>query len=200
MENLKFTTTPILGFCHGPTLRLQIGSSRQDTGNLLTLSPVRVLSNHHMQWRFANAKAESVICAQKQEVEEKVFFARCKDTEFNKTEKVEEVAPEIMAAANDVQAKKEIYAPYNILPLDSAGAKQSIMQLEEQLVGVISITEVWLQRCNRQIRGSDDCTDHRPFKGLFIWFVAGSNFYFCGCCNLAEKLRAFNAGKICDIR
>ncbi|KAL3619483.1 hypothetical protein CASFOL_037053 [Castilleja foliolosa] len=82
----------------------------------------------------------------------------------NKTEKVEEVAPEIMAAANDVQAKKEIYAPYNILPLDSAGAKQSIMQLEEQLVGVISITEVWLQRCNRQIRGSDGCTDHRPFK------------------------------------
>ncbi|KAL0332666.1 UNVERIFIED_CONTAM: Callose synthase 5 [Sesamum calycinum] len=50
----------------------------------------------------------------------------------NKTEKVEEVAPEIMAAANDVQAKKEIYAPYNILPLDSAGASQSIMQLEER--------------------------------------------------------------------
>lgn len=36
-----------------------------------------------------------------------------------------------MAAANDVQAKKEIYAPFNILPLDSAGASQSIMQLEE---------------------------------------------------------------------
>ncbi|KAI5672445.1 hypothetical protein M9H77_12809 [Catharanthus roseus] len=49
----------------------------------------------------------------------------------NKTEKVEEVSAEIMAAANDVQAKKEIYAPYNILPLDSAGASQSIMQLEE---------------------------------------------------------------------
>ncbi|CAI9753068.1 unnamed protein product [Fraxinus pennsylvanica] len=49
----------------------------------------------------------------------------------NKTEKVEEVSPEIMAAANDVQAKKEIYAPYNILPLDSAGASQSIMQLDE---------------------------------------------------------------------
>lgn len=49
----------------------------------------------------------------------------------NKTEKVEEVAPEIIAAATDVQEKKEIYAPYNILPLDSAGATQSIMQLEE---------------------------------------------------------------------
>ncbi|KAL3591436.1 hypothetical protein D5086_010076 [Populus alba] len=39
----------------------------------------------------------------------------------NKTEKVEEVAPEIIAAARDVQEKKEIYAPFNILPLDSAG-------------------------------------------------------------------------------
>lgn len=36
-----------------------------------------------------------------------------------------------MAAANDVQSKKEIYAPYNILPLDGAGSNQSIMQLEE---------------------------------------------------------------------
>ncbi|KAL3630114.1 Callose synthase 5 [Castilleja foliolosa] len=57
----------------------------------------------------------------------------------NKTEKVEEVAPEIMAAANDVQAKKEIYAPYNILPLDSAGAKQSIMQLEEVKAAVTAL-------------------------------------------------------------
>ncbi|KAF3440590.1 hypothetical protein FNV43_RR18874 [Rhamnella rubrinervis] len=49
----------------------------------------------------------------------------------NKSEKVEEVAPEIIAAARDVQEKTEIYVPYNILPLDSAGASQSIMQLEE---------------------------------------------------------------------
>lgn len=41
------------------------------------------------------------------------------------------VYEQIMAAANDVQAKKEIYAPYNILPLDSGGALQSIMQLNE---------------------------------------------------------------------
>ncbi|RDX94922.1 Callose synthase 5, partial [Mucuna pruriens] len=50
----------------------------------------------------------------------------------NKTEKVEEVAPEIIAAARDVQEKTEIYAPFNILPLDSAGASQPIMQLEER--------------------------------------------------------------------
>ncbi|KAE9610232.1 putative 1,3-beta-glucan synthase [Lupinus albus] len=49
----------------------------------------------------------------------------------NKTEKVEEVAPEIIAAARDVQEKTEIYTPFNILPLDSAGASQRIMQLEE---------------------------------------------------------------------
>ncbi|CAK9146927.1 unnamed protein product [Ilex paraguariensis] len=68
----------------------------------------------------------------------------------NKTEKVEEVAPEkelsnvhfyeqIIAAAKDVQAKKEIYAPYNILPLDSAGASQSIMQLEENKAAVAAL-------------------------------------------------------------
>ncbi|PNX67830.1 callose synthase 5-like protein, partial [Trifolium pratense] len=48
-----------------------------------------------------------------------------------KTVKVEEVAHEIIAAARDVQEKTEIYAPFNILPLDSAGASQPIMQLEE---------------------------------------------------------------------
>lgn len=40
---------------------------------------------------------------------------------------------QIIAAAKDVQEKKEIYAPYNILPLDAAGASQSLMQLEEVL-------------------------------------------------------------------
>ncbi|XP_045831761.1 uncharacterized protein LOC123923142 isoform X2 [Trifolium pratense] len=49
----------------------------------------------------------------------------------NKTEKVEEVAPEIIAAARDVQEKTEICAPFDILPLDSAGASQPIMQLGE---------------------------------------------------------------------
>nr|CAD1827802.1 unnamed protein product [Ananas comosus var. bracteatus] len=57
----------------------------------------------------------------------------------NKTEKVEEVAPEIIAAARDVQEKKEIYVPYNILPLDAAGASQSIMQLEEVKAAVAAL-------------------------------------------------------------
>ncbi|PKI42246.1 hypothetical protein CRG98_037362 [Punica granatum] len=57
----------------------------------------------------------------------------------NKTEKVEEVAPEIIAAARDVQEKKEIYAPYNILPLDSAGASQSVVQLEEVKAAVAAL-------------------------------------------------------------
>ncbi|XVF16975.1 hypothetical protein REPUB_Repub10bG0077100 [Reevesia pubescens] len=57
----------------------------------------------------------------------------------NKTEKVEEVAPEIIAAAKDVQEKKEIYTPYNILPLDAAGASQSIMQLEEVKAAVAAL-------------------------------------------------------------
>ncbi|THU66917.1 hypothetical protein C4D60_Mb05t19230 [Musa balbisiana] len=57
----------------------------------------------------------------------------------NKTEKVEEVAPEIIAAAKDVQEKTEIYAPYNILPLDAAGASQCIMQLEEIKAAVTAL-------------------------------------------------------------
>jgi len=38
-----------------------------------------------------------------------------------------------MAAARDVQEKTEIYTPYNILPLDVAGASVPIMQFEEVL-------------------------------------------------------------------
>ncbi|KAF2323836.1 hypothetical protein GH714_000159 [Hevea brasiliensis] len=92
----------------------------------------------------------------------------------NKTEKVEEVAPEvrfifnlsipgglfcciyhfrshidvkcdicndfieqISATARDVQEKKQIFAPCNILPLDSAGASQPIMQHEEAAVAAL---------------------------------------------------------------
>ncbi|KAK8658810.1 hypothetical protein V6N13_029031 [Hibiscus sabdariffa] len=60
----------------------------------------------------------------------------------NKSEKVEEVAPEIMATAKDVQEKKEIYTPYNILPLDAAGASQSIMQLEEVKASVAALGNI----------------------------------------------------------
>ncbi|KAF8011957.1 hypothetical protein BT93_I0167 [Corymbia citriodora subsp. variegata] len=60
----------------------------------------------------------------------------------NKSEKVEEVAPEIIAAARDVQEKKEKYAPYNILPLDSAGGSQAIMQLEEVKAAVAALSNI----------------------------------------------------------
>ncbi|KAI3784457.1 hypothetical protein L1987_43556 [Smallanthus sonchifolius] len=49
----------------------------------------------------------------------------------NKSEKAEEVPADIIASARDVEAKQVIYAPYNILPLDSAGESQCIMQFEE---------------------------------------------------------------------
>ncbi|KAE8693187.1 Callose synthase 3 [Hibiscus syriacus] len=60
----------------------------------------------------------------------------------NKSEKVEEVAPEIMATAKDVQEKKEIYTPYNILPLDAAGSSQSIMQLQEVKASVAALWNI----------------------------------------------------------
>ncbi|KAI9195568.1 hypothetical protein LWI28_016159 [Acer negundo] len=57
----------------------------------------------------------------------------------NKYEKVEEVAPEIIAAARDVEEKKEICAPYNILPLDAAVSSQPIMQCEEVKAAVAAL-------------------------------------------------------------
>lgn len=46
---------------------------------------------------------------------------------------------QIIEAARDVQEKTGIYTPYNILPLDSAGASQPIMQLEEVLLLLLLI-------------------------------------------------------------
>ncbi|KAK1592060.1 hypothetical protein Q3G72_018649 [Acer saccharum] len=57
----------------------------------------------------------------------------------NKYEKLEEVAPEIIAAAGDVEEKKEIYAPYNSLPLDAAVSSQPIMQREEVKAAVAAL-------------------------------------------------------------
>ncbi|MED6125206.1 Callose synthase 5 [Stylosanthes scabra] len=78
----------------------------------------------------------------------------------NKTEKVEEVAPEIIAAARDVQEKTEIYAPFNILPLDSAGASQQIMQLEEIKAAVSALWNTrgltWLSTFEQQRQRSGD--------------------------------------------
>ncbi|KAG5110866.1 hypothetical protein JHK82_040089 [Glycine max] len=42
----------------------------------------------------------------------------------------------IIEAARDVQENTEIYAPFIILPLDSIGASQSIMQIEENTRGL----------------------------------------------------------------
>ncbi|KAI3491991.1 hypothetical protein L1887_43628 [Cichorium endivia] len=50
----------------------------------------------------------------------------------NKSEKAEEVPADIIESAREVEAKQVIYAPYNILPLDSAGESQCIMQFEEK--------------------------------------------------------------------
>jgi len=41
------------------------------------------------------------------------------------------ITSQIIAAAADVEQKKEIYVPYNVLPLDAAGSSQAIMQLDE---------------------------------------------------------------------
>ncbi|KAK3128542.1 hypothetical protein QOZ80_6BG0463220 [Eleusine coracana subsp. coracana] len=57
----------------------------------------------------------------------------------NKNEKVEEVNPEIIRLHKDVQEKKDIYTPFNILPLDAASASQSIMQLEEIKAAVAAL-------------------------------------------------------------
>lgn len=44
---------------------------------------------------------------------------------------------QIIAAAADVEQKKEIYVPYNVLPLDAAGASQAIMQLDEVRIRLV---------------------------------------------------------------
>jgi len=45
---------------------------------------------------------------------------------------------QIIAAARDVQEKTEIYTPYNILPLDAAGASVPVMQFEEVLLFILT--------------------------------------------------------------
>nr|GEZ14284.1 callose synthase 5 [Tanacetum cinerariifolium] len=57
----------------------------------------------------------------------------------NKTEKAEEVPADIIESAKDIEAKQVIYAPYNILPLDSAGESQCIMQFDEIKAAVAAL-------------------------------------------------------------
>ncbi|XP_057416061.1 callose synthase 5-like [Lotus japonicus] len=91
----------------------------------------------------------------------------------NKTEKVEEVAPEIIAAARDVQEKTEIYTPYNILPLDSAGASLPIMQLEEIKAAVSGL------RNTRGLNWPSSIEQHRQKAGdldMLDWLRAMFGF------------------------
>ncbi|KAL1224859.1 Callose synthase 5 [Cardamine amara subsp. amara] len=91
----------------------------------------------------------------------------------NKSEKVEAVAPEIIAAAKDVQEKNEIYAPYNILPLDSAGASQSVMQLEEVKAAVAALGNT------RGLNWPSEFEQHRKKTGnldLLDWLRAMFGF------------------------
>ena len=46
---------------------------------------------------------------------------------------------QIIAAATDVEQKKEIYVPHNVLPLDATGASHAIMQLDEVRVCLLSL-------------------------------------------------------------
>ncbi|KAL6861924.1 hypothetical protein ACP4OV_017624, partial [Aristida adscensionis] len=58
----------------------------------------------------------------------------------NKNEKVKKsIQRFIIRLHKDVQEKKDIYEPFNILPLDAASASQSIMQLEEIKAAVIAL-------------------------------------------------------------
>ncbi|KAK3008792.1 hypothetical protein RJ639_014255 [Escallonia herrerae] len=108
----------------------------------------------------------------------------------NKSEKVEEVAPEIIAAARDVEAKKVIYSPYNILPLDSAGASQAIMQLDEIKAAVGAL---------RDTRGlswpaSYDHQKHKAGEGdILDWLRAMFGFQARGPHLKTEILIAYDA-------
>ncbi|KAL3614907.1 hypothetical protein CASFOL_040568 [Castilleja foliolosa] len=73
---------------------------------------LKMLSNHHLQWRFANAKAESVICAQKQEVERKFFSlgAKISDMRDNVRKKRSELA--VLKGIQNLTTIVESQMPY----------------------------------------------------------------------------------------
>ncbi|XP_059074532.1 callose synthase 3 [Cryptomeria japonica] len=53
-----------------------------------------------------------------------------------------EVDPELLKSGKDIEKKQEMYAPYNILPLDSAGANQAIMQFPEIKAAVTALRNI----------------------------------------------------------
>ncbi|KAJ1401279.1 callose synthase 5-like [Sesbania bispinosa] len=91
----------------------------------------------------------------------------------NKTEKVEEVAPELLEMSRE---KTEIYAPFNILPLDSAGASQPIMQLEEIKAAVSALWNT------RGLNWPSSFEQHRQRTGdldVLDWLRAMFGFQAC---------------------
>ncbi|XP_057838272.1 callose synthase 3 isoform X2 [Cryptomeria japonica] len=59
----------------------------------------------------------------------------------NQTES-QELAPEIMDFNKEVEKKTEMYIPYNILPLDPAGARNAIMQFPEIKAAVTALRNI----------------------------------------------------------
>ncbi|PWA75022.1 callose synthase 5 [Artemisia annua] len=94
----------------------------------------------------------------------------------NKSEKSEEVPADIIASAREVEAKQVIYAPYNILPLDSAGESQCIMQFEEIKAAVSAI------RNTHGLNWPPSVDQHQQKSGeldLLDWLRAMFGFQAC---------------------
>uniref|UniRef100_A0A803KX00 1,3-beta-glucan synthase n=1 Tax=Chenopodium quinoa TaxID=63459 RepID=A0A803KX00_CHEQI len=102
-----------------------------------------------------------------------------------KTEKGEEVAPEIIAAARDVEENQNKYSPYNILPLDAAGASQSIIQLEEVKA---AISALWNIRGLTWPPASEQHRQRTNDLDLFDWLKAMFGFQKDNVRNQRENL------------
>ncbi|KAL2906822.1 Callose synthase 5 [Bienertia sinuspersici] len=99
--------------------------------------------------------------------------------------KGEEVAPEIIAAARDVEENQNKYSPYNILPLDAAGASQSIIQLEEVKAAISALWNIrgltWPPACEQHRQKTNDLD-------LFDWLKAMFGFQKDNVRNQRENL------------
>ncbi|XP_056696651.1 callose synthase 5 [Spinacia oleracea] len=99
--------------------------------------------------------------------------------------KGEEVAPEIIAAARDVEENQNRYAPYNILPLDAAGASQAIIQLEEVKA---AISALWNTRGLPWPPASEQHRQRTNDLDLFDWLKAMFGFQKDNVRNQRENL------------
>ncbi|KAD5803428.1 hypothetical protein E3N88_14788 [Mikania micrantha] len=92
----------------------------------------------------------------------------------NKSEKAEEVPADIIASARDVEAKQVIYAPYNILPLDSAGESQCIMQFEEIKAAVSALRNTrglnWPASVDQQQQKSGELDLLDWLKAMYMYY------------------------------